>query len=262
MKLKIKIICVCVAAVLLSTCLFGCAPEQEWTDENVIFTYDESGEVTITFPDNFVYPKYNYEDYEMESQVIIEIEPYDFDQALYRINYFKYVDSLFLVKIIKAFTPEEAEKLPCYKDKFLENNMIYYKVVLVYDYLRENETNETMYFCMPNYYKFFPYPPYNVGDSFIALLTYHYEPFNLVKSSDLFLPLMILKKEVITLDTCVYTQGFSIDKFDSISTIATEENLMESASKETPRKLYQKITIRDLISFIKEQFEEIDYEIN
>jgi len=259
MNKKLKIICVSLVAVLLSTCLFGCAPEQEWTDENVIFTYDESGEVTITFPDNFVYPKYP----------IARTIEFNVPEYPYLADFYEWLDltleqnefdSVYLIKVIKMLTVKEAEKLDAYMYP-MSSYSTYYKVVVIYDYLNEKEINQTHYFrfargTAENQRK--GLPPFQNGDTFISICSsIDYRILDCIVME----PFYILDKEISD-ETIVFKMSRPSQDMANIAIELTEEEkTRESAYEENPRRFFQKFKLGDLIEFIKNALEERGYEI-
>ncbi len=238
----------------------GCGGKQTWSDENVVFSYDENGDPVITFPDNFEYPESSYEEFGLDPNAMGIPVPYDFYNELNLAIQYKRISSLYLVKIIKKLSIAEAEKLENYKNSAPYNYSTFYEAVLIYDYLRDKELNESIIYRMGfrDNKQIEGYPPYQSGDCFVALLTGHSGIVNAVAAP----PLFVLDTGKIAIDTCAYTQGRYEDILKDISVdLATTGNSVKSAFEENPRKLYQKLIIRDYVEFIKEKFAEVGYEV-
>ncbi|MDD4832863.1 MAG: hypothetical protein PHI78_04205 [Clostridia bacterium] len=260
MSKNIKTVCFVLVAVLLSTCLFGCAPEQEWTDENVIFAYDESGDVTITFPDNFVYPKYpvaKMVEFNVSSEYPYLADFYEWFDLTLEQNEF---DSVYLIKVIKLLTVEEAKKLDAYMYP-MSSYSTYYEIVVIYDYLNEKEINQTHYFrfargTAENQRK--GLPPFQNGDTFISICSsIDYR----ILGCTVMEPFYILDKEISD-DTFVYKMhSTSQDMADIAIELMEEEKTIVSAYEENPRIFSQKFKLGDLIEFIRNALEERGYEI-
>ncbi len=239
----------------------GCGGKQTWSDENVVFSYDENGDPVITFPDNFEYPESWYGEFGFDTNG--DIEPYDFYERLDIAIRHKRISSIFLVKIINKLSVEEAEKLEHYVDYPPDNYSTFYEAILVYDYLREKELNEPIIYrsSYRDDSQKKGYPPYEPGDCFVSLLSSFSDNYNIVNAVVIG-EIFVLKSDTVTLDTYAYTQGFNFDVLNNYSEkVAEEKSLVKSAFEKNPRRLYQKLTIRDFVEFIKEKFTEVGYEV-
>jgi len=258
MKLKIKIICVCVAAVLLSTCLFGCANQPLWCEDYVDITYDDNGDPIINFSDNLTYTPYEGEIGFATNSLL---SPSEFSQDLdtvLSINAFK---SLYLIKVIKRYTQEEAKKLDVYLNEYPYNETEYYEIVLIYDYIKNEEVNKTVLFegarLITKQIK--GKPSLSIGDCWIGIVFEDPVIENLYGFSSL--GCFVKNQENIDLNTFVYAWRYD-DELECIELkLADEEKVIEGEFKDNPLQVKQKFRLGDVVNFLLNALEERGYDI-
>jgi len=258
MKLKFKIICICLAAILLSMCLFGCVNKPLWSEDYVDITYDDNGDPIINFSDNLTYTPYEGELGFAKYNIGPRSEFSQDLDAVLSVNAFQ---SLYLIKVIKRYTQEEAEKLAIYIDEYPYNETGYYDVVLVYDFLKNEEVNESVIFAgsrsidQQTYGK----PSLSVGDCWIGIVIEHPNIKNLYSFSSL--GSYVKNQENISQDTFVYAWLYD-DELECIELeLADEEKIIEGEFKDNPLQVKQKFLLGDVVNFLLNALEERGYEI-
>jgi len=261
MSKNIKTLCFVLVAVLLSTCLFGCANQPLWREDYVDITYDDNGDPIINFSDNLCYANQNTQDVHFFACALYSI---NFQQSLDASIGQGYMDSLYLVKIIRRFTEDEAKANGFFPNEsfWKYNSSTFYEAVIVYDYLREKEINEVIYYA--SYGKVDcqveGLPPYSSGDCFITFI--HRRMIYPYIAGGVVIAVYPENNKEITMETSVYTL-IGVDKnLSSIELeISDEEKICQSEFEKNPRIYYQKFRLGDLIEFIKLNLEECGYEI-
>jgi len=261
MKLKIKIICLCLAAVFMSACFVGCANKPLWNEDYVDITYDDNGDPIINFSDNLCYSSRNTQDIDFLTSTLFGK---NFQQSLDARIADGCMDSLYLIKVIRRLTEDEAKANDFFpNDSFWDNNIsTFYEIVIVYDYLREKEVNEVIYYadfgtvdCQA-----IGMPPYSEGDCFITFI-YKTMMYPNIAGGVIIIVYPENNKE-ITMNTNVYAWGGADKNLSSIELeISDGEKIYESEFEKNPRIYYQKFRLGDLIEFIKLNLEERGYEI-
>ena len=257
MKLKIKIICLCLAAVFMSACFVGCANKPLWSEDYVDITYDDNGDPIINFSDNLTYTPYEGEigfaSYSIPSHP-------DFSIDLDRVIANKCYRSFYLFKVLKRLTTEEAQKLDGYLDQYPYNQSTYYEIALIYDFVENKEVDEIITLRMSrNYYnQLMGRPLYSVGDCWTGIITNEYNDKIFVVSG---LCNYIKDTKDIAFDTFVYTWAYD-DELECIELeLKDDEKIVEGEFKDNPLLIAQKFRLGDVVNFLKNALEERGYEI-
>ncbi|MDD4832757.1 MAG: hypothetical protein PHI78_03675 [Clostridia bacterium] len=257
MKLKIKIFCVFLATFLVLINLVGCA-KPLWSENYVDITYDDSGFPIINFSDNLSYTTYEGE---IGFGVCHMYSPSEFSKDLDAVISLNAFESMYLIKVLKRCTQEEAKNLDVYLDKYPYNIGTYFEVALIYDYVNNKEINEIIYYMSPKSInnQIEGKPLFSVGDCWIGILFEDLQVENLYGFSSL--GCFVKDQKNISQDTFVYAWRYD-DELECIELELTdEEKIIQGEFEDNPLIIVQKFRLGDVVNFLKNALEERGYEI-
>ena len=264
---KIRTIAILLIIALLLATTASCSNNQfEWKDSYCKITYDEDNFPIIAIDENIRYPKSTFSktQYYTDGGYVATIT---YDEYIAERIKFQRHDDFCLVKIIQKLTTEEMKQIEKEIDSTYSTidpmGFSLYRVIIVYDYLKDCEVNEEiyMYITGEDIIMIDGQPPLDSGDTFVAFLTRkHANPTMMTMVVGF--SLGIIKDNVINYNTMVYrsARGVYIDL--SVISVPLEENerYMDSPYEDNPRRINQKFRLGELIDFIKKDLEERGYD--